>query len=80
MRSFTSLRPACSASSTARAPRMSYSSSVRSFQGSSSTVSSQVRIQDPSGLWSLARSSFSTSLSAASRTFSGRSAASTRAR
>ncbi len=80
MRSFTSLSPACSASRTARAPRMSYSSSVRSFQGSSRMVSSQVRIQEPSGDWSLDRSSLSTSLSAASLTFSGRSAPSTRAR
>ncbi len=80
MRSFTSARPAWSASSTARAPAMSYASSLRSFQGSSRTVSSQVRIQEPSGDWSDARSSLSTSLSAASRTFSGRSADSTRAR
>ena len=37
-------------------------------------MSSQVRIQPDSGLWSLARSSRPTSRSAASRTFSGRSA------
>ena len=50
------------------------------FHGRSSTVSSQVRIQPPSGLCSLERSSLPTSRSAASRTFSGRSAASMRAR
>ena len=41
-------------------------------------VSSQVRIQPDSGLWSLARSSLPTSRRAALRTSSGRSAASTR--
>lgn len=53
---------------------------MRSFHGISRTVSSQVRIQEPSGDWSEERSSLSTSLSAASRTFSGRPAASTRVR
>ncbi len=55
-------------------------SSVVTLQGSSSTVSSQVRIHAVSGLWSLDRSSLSTSRSSASRTASGTSAASTRAR
>ena len=50
------------------------------FHGISSTVSSQVRIQLASGDWSELRSSLSASLSAASRTFSGRSAASILAR
>ena len=49
MRPLTSSRPAWSASSTARAATTSYSSSVRSFHGSSRTVSSQVRIQPTSG-------------------------------
>ncbi len=80
IRSFTSARPVWSASSTARAAAMSYASSERSFHGSSSTVSSQVRIHEPSGDWSLERSSLSTSLRAASRTFSGSAAASTRER
>ncbi len=48
--------------------------------GSSRTVSSQVRIQAASGFCSLERSSLSTSFSAAARTCSGRSAASTRPR
>ncbi|KDP05736.1 hypothetical protein MAV101_14285 [Mycobacterium avium subsp. hominissuis 101] len=80
MRSLTSSRPWWSASRMSRAAFRSVESSVRTFHGSSSTVSSQVRIQPDSGLWSLARSSLPTSRSAASRTFSGRSAASTRAR
>ena len=46
-------------------------SSVRTVHGISRTVSSQVRIQPASGVWSLARSSLPTSRSAASRTFSG---------
>ena len=45
MRSFTSSRPVWSASSTARASSRSSSSAVRSPHGSSSTVSSQARIQ-----------------------------------
>jgi len=53
---------------------------VRVFQGMSSTVSSQVRIQPLSGDWSDDRSSCPTSVSAALRTCSGRSAASTRVR
>ncbi len=59
---------------------MSYASSVRVFHGISSTVSSQVRIQLPSGEASELRSSFSASFRAASATFSGRSAASILAR
>ena len=51
-RSLTSSRPAWSASSTARAATRSSASSVRSFHGMSRTVSSQVRIQPASGLWS----------------------------
>ena len=50
------------------------------FHGISSTVSSQVRIQLPSGDASELRSSLAASFSAASATFSGRSAASIRAR
>ena len=61
-------------------PRCRSLSVVRTFHGSSRTVSSQVRIQPASGFWSLLRSSLSTSRSAASRTFSGRSAFSTRDR
>ena len=61
MRSFTSARPAWSASSTARAAARSVLSSVRAFHGISSTVSSQVRIQPASGEASLARSSRPTS-------------------
>ena len=80
MRSFTSDSPAWSASSTSRAASRSALSSVRVVHGISSTVSSQVRIQPDSGEASLARSSRPTSRSAASRTFSGRSAASTRVR
>ena len=53
MRSFTSSRPAWSASSTARAPPTEYVSWLRSFHGISRTVSSQVRIQPASGPWSL---------------------------
>ena len=53
---------------------------VRLPQGSSRTVSSQVRIQPPSGDWSDVRSSLSASRSAAVRTASGRSAASIRLR
>ena len=59
---------------------MSVESVVVTCQGSSRTVSSQVRIQLVSGLWSLDRSSLFTSRSSASRTWSGTSAASTRAR
>ena len=61
MRSFTSARPAWSASSTARAAARSVLSSVRVVHGISSTVSSQVRIQPASGEASLARSSLPTS-------------------
>ncbi len=64
----------------ARAAGMSVESVVRTAQGSSRTVSSHVRIQEVSGLWSLERSSLSTSLIAAARTASGRSAVSTRVR
>ena len=56
MRSFTSSRPVWSASRTSRAASRSRWSSVRSPHGSSSTVSSQVRIQPCSGLCSLVRS------------------------
>ncbi len=80
MRSLTSSKPWWSASSTSRAAAMSVESVVFVDHGSSSTVSSHVRIQPASGLWSLARSSLPTSRSAASRTFSGRSAVSTRVR
>jgi hypothetical protein len=71
MRSLTSSRPWWSASRTARAALTSVESSVVTPQGSSSTVSSQVRIHPDSGLCSLARSSLSTSRSRASRTPSG---------
>jgi len=80
IRSFTSSSPAWSASRIARAAPMSYASSVRVFHGISSTVSSQVRIQPTSGEASEVRSSLAASLSAASSTFSGRLAASIRAR
>ncbi len=53
---------------------------MRSFHGISSTVSSQVRIQLPSGDASEARSSLAASFIAASCTFSGSAAASMRAR
>ena len=53
MRSFTSSRPVWSASSTARAWSRSRWSWDRLSQGSSSTVSSQVRIHPCSGDWSL---------------------------
>ena len=53
---------------------------MRTFHGTSSTVSSQVLIQPASGEASEPRSSLAASRSAASRTFSGRSAASILAR
>ena len=59
---------------------MSKRSSDSTPQGTSSTVSSHVRIQPVSGLWSLVRSSLSTSRSTALRTCSGSSAASILAR
>ena len=61
IRSLTSSRPWWSASRTARAATRSVESSVVTSHGSSRTVSSQVRIQAVSGLWSLERSSLSTS-------------------
>ena len=73
MRSFTSSSPSWSASRIRDASAMSSRSSDSMPQGSSSTVSSQVRIQPVSGLWSLVRSSLSTSRSTALRTCSGRS-------
>ena len=73
MRSFTSARPSWSASSRRAASTTSRRSSDSMPQGSSKTVSSQVRIHPVSGLWSLVRSSLSTSRSTAVRTCSGRS-------
>ena len=61
MRSLTSSRPWWSASSTARAAATSVESSVRTFHGSSRTVSSQVRSPAGLGACSLERSSLSTS-------------------
>ena len=80
IRSLTSSSPAWSASSTRRASARSSASWVRTPHGSSSTVSTQVRIQPASGDWSLVRSSLSSSLATAFATASGRSACSTRAR
>ena len=72
IRSFTSSSPWWSASSTARAAvERRWSRRSWCSTGSSSTVSSQVRIHAASGFWSLDRSSLSTSRSAASRTASG---------
>ena len=73
-------KPSWSASRMRDASAMSSRSSDSVPQGISSTVSSQVRIQPVSGLWSLVRSSLSTSRSTALRTCSGRSRASSLAR
>ena len=74
MRSFTSSRPSWSASSTVRASsRCRRSRSRTSPHGRSSTASSQLRTHACSGFCAPMRSNWSSSLSTAARTASGRS-------